>query len=77
MQARAKIFKNGSSQAVRLPKEFRFQDKEVMITKVGDKVILEPIKRVDWPEGFWAQFNPDEGFEMPDPLPGSDLNLDE
>jgi len=41
MQAIARIFKNGRSQAVRLPKEFRFQDKEVRITKIGNKVILE------------------------------------
>ena len=77
MPARAKVFKNGSSQAVRLPKEFRFQGTEVLISKKGDKVILEPIQKVDWPQGFWEQFNPDEGFEIPQPLSGSDLNLDE
>lgn len=36
----AKIFKNGRSQAVRLPKEFRFECDEVYIQKQGDKVIL-------------------------------------
>jgi len=35
MPARAKVFKNGSSQAVRLPKEFRFQGTEVLISKKG------------------------------------------
>jgi len=37
----AKIFKNGSSQAVRLPKEFRFENQdEVFIKKVDDGVLL-------------------------------------
>lgn len=38
----AKIFKNGQSQAVRLPKEFRFQDTEVFIKKSGNIVQLIP-----------------------------------
>jgi antitoxin VapB len=40
----AKLFKNGKSQAVRLPKAFRLKGKEVGITKVGNAVILFPIK---------------------------------
>ena len=38
----AKIFQNGQSQAVRLPKEFRFEDKEVYIKKTGHVVHLIP-----------------------------------
>jgi antitoxin VapB len=38
----AKIFKNGQSQAVRLPKEFRFDDSEVFIKKTGNVVQLIP-----------------------------------
>ena len=38
----AKIFQNGQSQAVRLPKEFRFDDKEVFIKKCGHVVCLIP-----------------------------------
>ena len=34
---------HGRSQAVRLPKECRFEGREVRITKVGDRVILEPL----------------------------------
>jgi antitoxin VapB len=41
----AKLFKNGRSQAVRLPREFRFQGDEVRIRKVGDAVLLEPMVR--------------------------------
>ena len=43
MPATAKIFMHGRSQAVRLPKEFRFEGKEVHVSRVGDKVILEPV----------------------------------
>jgi antitoxin VapB len=39
---KAKIFQNGQSQAVRLPKEFRFKGKEVFAKKVGDGVLLLP-----------------------------------
>ena len=43
--ARARIFKSGNSQAVRLPKEFRFQGEEVEIFRRGDEVVLrEPYK---------------------------------
>ena len=40
----AKLFQNGSSQAVRLPKEFRISGKEVKIFKKGNQIILEPIE---------------------------------
>jgi antitoxin VapB len=38
----AKIFQNGQSQAVRLPKEFRFKDDHVYVKKSGDIVMLIP-----------------------------------
>lgn len=38
----AKVFNNGNSQAVRLPKECRFDDAEVIVKKVGDAVTLLP-----------------------------------
>lgn len=38
----AKLFKNGKSQAVRLPKKFRFQGTEVYIKRIGNNVILIP-----------------------------------
>ncbi len=39
----AKLFMNGTSQAVRLPREFRFEgEKEVMIKRMGDVVMLIP-----------------------------------
>ena len=39
-----RVFSNGNSQAVRLPREFRFADGEVVIKKVGDMVVLFPKK---------------------------------
>jgi antitoxin VapB len=38
----AKVFMNGRSQAVRLPKEFRFQCDEVVVKRVGDAIMLFP-----------------------------------
>jgi antitoxin VapB len=43
----AKIFWSGRSQAVRLPKQYRFNTDEVRIRQQGDALILEPIVR-DW-----------------------------
>ncbi len=39
---KAKIFKNGQSQAIRLPKEFQFKGKEVFAQRVGNGVLLLP-----------------------------------
>jgi antitoxin VapB len=44
---RAKVFWSGRSQAVRLPKDYRFEVDEVRIRRRGAAVILEPIA-VDW-----------------------------
>ncbi len=40
----ARVFKSGNSQAVRLPREFRFDEAEVVIKKVGHVVMLLPRK---------------------------------
>ena len=48
----AKIFENGRSQAVRLPKECRFDQNEVSVNKIGPVVILFP-KGQQW-AGFAA-----------------------
>lgn len=39
----AKLFTNGRSQAIRLPKEYRFEGTEVFIKKVGHTVVLIPV----------------------------------
>ncbi len=53
MSATAKLFMHGRSQAVRLPKEFRLPGKEVRVSKVGDKVILEPIEKPPFDVKAW------------------------
>jgi antitoxin VapB len=50
---RAKIFMTGRSQAVRLPKEFRFEGATVLVRREGKAVILEPD---GWPEDYVASF---------------------
>jgi len=40
----AKLFKNGQSQAVRLPREFRFDGDEVYIKKSGKSIVMLPLK---------------------------------
>ncbi len=69
--ATAKLFRNGRSQAVRLPKEFRFEGDEVNIRRAGKRVILEPKKRRQWPPGYWKSWGKvPKDFRAPDPLPG-------
>ena len=47
MNNTAKVFWSGRSQAVRLPKEYRFESDEVRIRRQGNAVILEPLAK-DW-----------------------------
>jgi len=54
---RARVFWSGRSQAVRLPKAFRFSTAEVAIRREGRAIVIEPIEiaRDDrgWPEAWW------------------------
>jgi antitoxin VapB len=52
--AKAKLFRNGGSQAVRLPKECRFPagQREVLVRREGRRVIVEPAD--EWPAEFRA-----------------------
>ena len=69
--ARAKLFQHGGSQAVRLPKAFRFEGTEVSVRRDGDAVILEPVKPrghrtpEEW-AAFWAEIDALSGNEFPD-----------
>lgn len=58
----AKIFTNGRSQAVRLPKAFRFEDDEVFIKRVGDAIVLLP--RKGWGTLFQALDAFEPGFSI-------------
>ncbi len=59
----AKLFKNGRSQAVRLPKEFRFDGDEVYVERRGKSVVLTP--KATAKEGPWKNFF--EALDMFDP----------
>jgi hypothetical protein len=77
--ATAKLFRNGRSQAVRLPKEFRFEGGEVSVRREGDAVILEPLRARDWPKGYWRRWGKaTRDLDLIEPLPagGSLIDLD-
>jgi antitoxin VapB len=61
----AKLFKNGASQAVRLPAEFRFEGKEVSVTR--DEVTGDVVLSNRPGAKAWRDF-----FEMAGPIDGSD-----
>jgi antitoxin VapB len=67
---KAKLFQNGQSQAVRLPKEFRFDGDSVSIKRVGRAVVLLP-HDAPWKTLFDAldQFSPDFMEDRSQPPP--------
>ena len=61
----AKIFMNGRSQAVRLPKEFRFDTDEVTVERQGDSLILRPKRsHDDWWNEMQAVLSAFEGMDF-------------
>lgn len=79
---KAKLFWTGRSQAVRLPKEFRFEGNEVKIRRQGNAVVLEPIAKSTandwaWLDEIAGKLSEDflaDGREQPEPQerPGLD-----
>ena len=64
--ARAKLFRNGHSLAVRLPREFHLPGKEVLIHREGSRIILEALVKASWPKGFFREIRiADPGFQRP------------
>ncbi len=60
----ARVFQSGNSQAIRLPKEFRFDVEQVEIFRRGDEIVLRPRPRnamsifnaiTDFPADFMAE----------------------
>jgi antitoxin VapB len=58
---RAKVFMHGGSQAVRLPKEFRFDCREVEVVREGAGVLLRPTRRTR--SDLWARIDRRRGNE--------------
>ena len=71
MSATAKLIQDGDSQVVLLPEEFRFEGTEVRVSKVGDKVILEPLKKQPFDaEAWFARLDELGGRDfLPDGIP--------
>lgn len=74
---KAKIFKSGNSQAVRLPRQFRFDVKEVEILRRGDEIVIRKPRRnlshvldilQSLPEDFMAEGRQDEPPQEREPL---------
>lgn len=66
----AKLFMHGRSQAVRLPKEFRLPGSEVRVSRLGDKVVLEPIEKPPFDVAVWlARLDSYRDLEWPDMPP--------
>src|SRR5438552_4922232 len=78
----ARVFWSGRSQAVRLPKEFRVDEEELVISRRGKALVLTPrrvpVDEKGWPRSFWKLFgqlpsdfdlgNRDEAEERASPL---------
>ena len=67
---RAKIFWTGRSQALRLPKEFRFEVREVTVHREGKSLVVEPIEverdAKGWPTDFWKLAGAAPEFDVGD-----------
>ncbi len=63
-----RLFRNGRSQAIRIPKEFELEGSEVIIRKDGDRLIIEPVKKISL-RALLAGWQPlaDELPEIEDP----------
>jgi antitoxin VapB len=57
----AKLFKNGNSQAIRLPKSFRFEGDEVLLYRDGDRIIIQPNKP-HWEDFFLSAESASKDF---------------
>ncbi len=76
MPDHARIFKSGGSQAVRLPKEYRFEGQDrVLIYRQGRRVILES-ERQSWSQEFLGLAGSARDFPYPDEPPAAEPGPD-
>lgn len=76
--ATAKLFMHGRSQAVRLPKAFRFDGTEVRVSRSGDKVILEPMTPPPFDvDAWWARLRSFDDADFPEPADHPPTGLDD
>ena len=59
---RAKVFQTGGSRALRLPKDFRPESDEVLITRVEEGLLISPLPAVLGASEWWHGWKPDPEF---------------
>jgi antitoxin VapB len=72
VERRVRLFKNGRSQAVRIPREFELPGVDAVMRKEGKKLIIEPVPRKNLLEllDSWEPLGPEDDFpEIDDPPP--------
>jgi len=75
MERHVKLFKNGRNQAVRIPREFELPGDDAIMRKEGDKLIIEPMRKLDLLE-YLATLEPlDEDFPEIEDLPPEPFDL--
>lgn len=78
VERRARLFRNGRNQAVRIPREFELPGDEVILHKEGDRLIVEPVRKPNSLAELLASWEPVEE-EFPDVdeglLPLDDIKL--
>ena len=77
MTMSAKVFQNGRSQAIRIPKELRVDSSEVYIEKVGDTLMIKPKKEDRWDKFFdeLESVDSEDFLESRDQLPVQEREL--
>ncbi|MBR6090511.1 MAG: AbrB/MazE/SpoVT family DNA-binding domain-containing protein [Anaerolineaceae bacterium] len=70
MEHITRVFTNGRSQAVRIPKQYRFDTDEVFINKIGEVVVLTPVSALaeSFDKGL-RMFSEDFLKEIPESMP--------
>lgn len=78
VERRARLFRNGRNQAVRIPREFELPGNEVILRKEGDRLIVDPVRKPNSLAELLASWEPVEE-EFPDVdeglLPLDDIKL--
>lgn len=74
--ATAKIFQSGGSQAVRLPKEFRFSGSEVEIFRRGEEIVMREKSGSPYIRAIELLSQLPDDFEIPDDPPPEERDFD-
>jgi antitoxin VapB len=75
IERRVSLFKNGSNQAVRIPREFEMPGEEVIMRKEGDRLVLEPVKLSSLIEYLRTAEPIDEELDFGEDLPAEPFEL--